>query len=81
MNNTVNMKSKMSELHQQLLSINGELQKATELLVELEREDDVVEPQQQQQAEEVVVLQEKINKFLDIKKQLEQLRTGAQPQK
>lgn len=85
--NTVNMKSKISELHQQLLSINGELQKATELLVELEREEEDTVEQQPEQAvlpqptEEVVVLQEKINKFLDIKKQLEQLRTGQQQQK
>ena len=81
--NTVNMKSKISELHQQLLSINGELQKATELLVELEHEEDSVDVVQQElpqdDKEEEVVLKEKVDKFLDIKKQLEQLRMGKQP--
>lgn len=76
------MKSKISELHQQLLSINGELQKATELLVELEREEDAEvlqhdEPQQQADTKEDEVLQEKVNKFMDIKRQLEQMRNKS----
>ena len=88
------MKDKISELHQQLLSINGGLQKATELLVELEQvnveEDLIEEPQEEEEQEHQqddvkqeggsgsktadVVLQEKIDKFMDIRRQLAQLK-------